>query len=273
LTKRSHKIWGIIPKKRDLLGEGDCLLHRVEGIIIRSMDYGESNKIITLFTREVGKVGVMVRGAKKMNSRHSSAAQLFTYGEFVFFKSGAQLGTLNHADIITSHHRLRQDLVLTAFSSYLAEMVDRILTDNEPSAFIFEQLRAALDGIEQGKDTQIITHLFEMKMLIHAGYGPNLDECAACGIDTNNPRISIRLGGLLCSKCTSRDLQVIELSEGLLKLLRLFMRVDLNLLGKVEVKPETKVILKQLMRAFLEAHIGIEWRSRHVMDQIEKYGI
>ncbi len=249
------------------------MLHRIEGIVIRSMDYGESNKIITLFTRDAGKVGVMVRGAKKMNSRHSAIAQLFTHGEFVFFKTGTQLGTLNHADILSSHHRLRADLLLTAYSAYMAEMVDRILTDNEPNPFIYEQLKVALEGIEDGKDTQIITHLFEMKMLIQAGYAPNFNECASCGTQTNHPRMNIQLGGLLCEICAIKHPQSMLITEGLLKLLRLLARVDLHRLGKVEVKSETRLLLKQVMRAFLDTHIGIQWRSQHVLDQMEKYGV
>jgi len=249
------------------------MLHRVEGIVIRSMDYGESNKIITLFTRDAGKVGVMVRGAKKMNSRHSAITQLFTYGEFVYFKTGSQMGSLNHADIISSHHRLRADLILTAYSAYMAEMVDRILIDNEPNPFIYEQLKAALDGIEDGKDAQMITHLFEMKMLIQAGYEPNFDECSSCGIDTNHPRLNIQLGGLLCPDCAIKNSEAIEITDSLLKLLRLLARVDLNRLGKIEVKPESKLLLKQVMRAFLDTHVNIQWRSQHVMDQMEKYGV
>lgn len=245
------------------------MLHRVEGIVIRSMDYGEGNKIITLFTRELGKVGVMARGAKKMNSRHAAIAQLFTLGEFVFFKSGSHMGTLNHADIIASHQRLRGDLPLCAYSAYVVEMVDRLQTDHDPNAYVYEQTKAALDGIEEGKDAQIITHLFEMKMLMQAGYSPNLEQCAVCGSETNNPLVNIRLGGLLCLNCSLREPESVVITEGVLKLLRLFARADLNRLGKVEVKPETKAILKSLMRGLLDEHIGIRWRSRHVMDQMD----
>ncbi len=59
--------------------------YRVQGIVIRSMDYGEGNKIITLFTRELGKMSVVARGAKKVKSRYGSSAQLFTYGDYLFF--------------------------------------------------------------------------------------------------------------------------------------------------------------------------------------------
>jgi DNA repair protein RecO (recombination protein O) len=251
------------------------MLHRLEGIVIRSMDYGESNKIITIFTRDAGKVGIMVRGAKKMNSRHSAITQLFTYGEFVFFKSGSQMGTLNHADILTSHHRLRADLMLTAYCAYMAEMVDRIGVDNEPNPYIYEQLQAALVGVEEGKDPQMITHFFEMKMLIQAGYAPNFEQCSICGQDTDNPLLHIQLGGMICDNCSSDNpnSQLISITDGLLKLLRLLVRVDLNRLGKVEVKPDTKQLLKKVMRAFFLTHIGIQFRSQHVMDQMEKYGV
>jgi DNA repair protein RecO (recombination protein O) len=251
------------------------MLHRLEGIVIRSMDYGESNKIITIFTRDAGKVGIMVRGAKKMNSRHSAITQLFTYGEFVFFKSGSQMGTLNHADILTSHHRLRADLMLTAYCAYMAEMVDRVGVDNEPNPYIYEQLQAALAGIEEGKDPQVVTHFFEMKMLIQAGYAPNFDQCSICGQDTDNPLLHIQLGGLICDRCVrdNPQPQLISITDGLLKLLRLLVRVDVNRLGKVEVKPDTKQLLKKVMRAFFHMHIGIQFRSQHVMDQMEKYGV
>lgn len=67
------------------------MLYRLEGIVIRSMDYGEGNKIITLCTESGGKIGVLVRGAKKPKSRHAGLTQVFTHGEYVFFsKSGAR---------------------------------------------------------------------------------------------------------------------------------------------------------------------------------------
>lgn len=84
------------------------MLHRVEGIVIRSMDYGEGNAIITLCTENAGKVGVLVRGAKKVKSRHAALIQLFTVGEFVFFRNNGGLGTLNAGEITQSHHPLRE---------------------------------------------------------------------------------------------------------------------------------------------------------------------
>src|SRR5690606_7458924 len=137
------------------------LLYRVEGLVIRSLDYGEGGKIITLFTEGAGKTGVLARGAKKTGSRFSAAVQPFTYGEFVFYRGGG-LGTLNSADIIASHHRLREDLYLSAVAAYLAEMTDRLVADGESAPRLYRQLLGALGALDDGKDARTIAHIYEM---------------------------------------------------------------------------------------------------------------
>ena len=124
------------------------MLNRVEAIVLRSMDYGEGNKIVTLLTKTGGKAGVLIRGAKKVKSKHASLAQPFTYGEFVFFR-GSGLGTLNHGEIIKSHHLLREQLDLAAYASYAAELTDRSVQDDEATGFHFEQLRACLEALRR----------------------------------------------------------------------------------------------------------------------------
>ncbi|MFD0682658.1 MULTISPECIES: DNA repair protein RecO [unclassified Paenibacillus] len=246
--------------------------YRVQGIVIRSMDYGENNKIITLFTREIGKVAVIVRGAKKVKSRYSSVAQLFTCGDYLFFKSG-QLGTLNHADIIESNHHLREELYKTSYASYIAELTDRMLGDQEANVFLYEQLLAAYQGLDSDKDMQIIVHIYEMKIWMQSGYQPELDECVSCRSSSGEMRFSAGMGGILCERCRTKDPKALPLSAGTLKLIRLFARMDIRRLGQIDVKPETKESLKKLMRSYFDTHIGLVLKSRNFLDQMDKYGI
>jgi len=246
--------------------------YRVQGIVIRSMDYGEGNKIITLFTLEFGKMAVIVRGAKKVKSRYASVAQLFTYGDYLFYKSG-QLGTLNHAEIIHSHHRIRDDLYKAAYASYMAELTDRLLADQEANAFLFEQLKASLQGLEEDKDMQILGFMYEMKIWMLAGYMPQLDECVSCGSSQGDMRFSVGMGGILCERCRLKDAQSIPLSAGIWKLIRILAQADIRRLGQIDVKPETKATIKQLMRSYFDAHIGLQLKSRQFLEQMEKYGV
>jgi len=247
------------------------MLYKVEGIVIRSMDYGEGNKIITLFSKEAGKVSVMVRGAKKLKSRHSAAAQLFTYGEYVFYKSG-QMGTLNHAEIVQSHHILREDLRMAAYCSYVSELTDRMLDDSETNLFLFEQCKAAFQAMADGKDPEIIVHIYEMKMLAFAGYMPELEQCVSCGEPSEEMVFSVSMGGILCGSCKNKDIKAYELSGTLLKLLRLFAKIDIRRLGQTDVKEQTKLQLKMLIRAYMDAHMGVQLKSRSFLEQMEKYG-
>lgn len=249
------------------------MLRSVQGIVLRSMDYGEGNKIISLFTPELGKVGVMARGAKKVKSRHAAVTQLFTYGDFVFFKQRGQMGSLNSAEIIDAHHALREDLHMSAHASYLVEMTDRMLGDEEGSSSLFEQLKAGLMAIEEGKDMQIVVHLYEMKMFDLAGYLPVTDVCVSCGETLGITSFSPAMGGILCSRCRYKDAATIPIGEGTLKLLNIFPRMDMRRLGAVQVKNETKVQLKTCMRSYMDIHIGVQWKSRSFIEQMEKYNI
>ncbi|WP_178023156.1 DNA repair protein RecO [uncultured Paenibacillus sp.] len=249
------------------------MLYRVEGIVIRSMDYGEGNKIITLCTETSGKIGVLVRGAKKVKSRHAALTQLFTHGEYVFFRQNGGLGTLNQGEMIESHFSLREDLFLAAYASYACELLDKTLQDEEVGSFWYTQLKACLEGLSSGKDPQIVIHLFEMKILQAAGYGPSFESCVYCGRVDDSPYVSPRLGGRLCRACRHQDPAAMQVTPGVLKLLTLFEKMDLRRLGNVEVKEETKRELKTVMRAFMDMQLGLKLKSRHFLDQLDKYDI
>lgn len=253
------------------------MLYRVQGIVIRSMDYGEGNKILSIYTEPAGKVGVMVRGAKKTNSRYAAVAQLLTHGDFVFFKSGkGQLGTLNQAELIDSHQKLREDLILAGYGAYLAELYEKLMPEEESSPMMFEQLKAGLEAIEGGKDGGVVAHAIEMKMLGLSGYMPQLEQCVSCGVNLADSgsfsvALSVQQGGVLCPRCRHTDPRAIMITGATHKLLRLFQRLDLRRLGTTEIKPATKAELKQCMRAFMDTFFDIRWKSRSYLDQMEKY--
>lgn len=132
------------------------MLFTTEAALIRSMDYGEGNKIITLYSPNYGKVSVMARGAKRVKSRHTAVTQLFTQAVYTYYKAG-KMGTLNHADILFSYDELRNDIVKTAYASYLCEMVFRLVHENDDgSAHLYQQLTSAFDAIASDKDPQIV---------------------------------------------------------------------------------------------------------------------
>ncbi|WP_281888197.1 DNA repair protein RecO [Paenibacillus sp. YYML68] len=246
--------------------------HRLQGIVIRGIDYGEGNKIVTVFTKEQGKVSFVARGAKKVKSKFGSAVQLFTLGDYSYYKSG-QLGSLQHAEIEDSFQKLRESLDLAAYASCLAELTERMFGDHEGHPYMFEQLKGSLAALRDGKDMQIVLHLYEMKMFMQAGYAPELEQCVLCRGHSEAVTFSSNLGGILCESCRLREPEAVRLTPGALKLLRLFQQLDVRRLGQIDVKPETKALLKTMMRTYFDTHIAIKLKSRDFLDQLYKYDL
>ncbi|HZG72306.1 MAG TPA: DNA repair protein RecO [Chondromyces sp.] len=247
------------------------MFQKCEGIVIRTTNYGENNKIVTVYTRESGKIGLMARGAKKPNSRLSSITQPFTYGYFLFQKSRG-LGTLQQGEMISSMRHIREDLFLTAYAAYMAELLDKSTEEKQPNPYLFELLYQVFNLMNEGQDAEILTNIFEMKMLQLLGLRPELSACVNCGSQEGRFAFSIRENGLLCHRCFEIDPYLLPLSQPAIKLLRLFYFFDLSRLGTINVKPETKRELRAAISMYYDEYSGLSLKSRRFIEQMEKMG-
>ncbi|WP_210365972.1 DNA repair protein RecO [Bacillus sp. REN3] len=246
------------------------MLHKCEGIVIRTTDYGEANKIVTLYTRELGKVGVMARGAKKPSSRLAAVTQLFTYGHFLIQK-GTGLGSLQQGEMISSMRAIREDIFLTAHASYIVDLTDKVTEEKKTNPYLFELLLQTLNYMNEGYDLDILTNIYEMKMLNVQGLYPVLDRCSFCGSTEGNYDFSIKEGGLICHRCFEKDPYRIKIHPGTARLLRLFYLLDLSRLGEVSVKQETKAELKQVIHAYYDEYSGLYLKTRKFLDQMDSF--
>jgi DNA repair protein RecO (recombination protein O) len=244
------------------------MFQKCEGIVIRTIDYGESNKIVTIYTREWGKVGVMANGAKKPNSRLAAITQPFTYGYFLMQKSSG-LGGLKQGEVILSLRGIREDIFKTAYASFVLELLDKAVENNQPNPYLFELLLQTLQYMNKGEDLEIITNIFEMKMLNVYGIYPKLDGCAVCQNTEGKFAFSIREGGFLCHRCLSKDPYALKISSATVKLLRLFYFLDMSRLGKISVKEDTKKELKKVISTFYDEYSGLNLKTKRFLNQIE----
>lgn len=246
------------------------MLQKCEGIVIRTTDYGETNKIVTLYTREFGKVGVMARGAKKPNSRLSAVTQLFMYGQYLF-QASSGLGSLQQGEIISAMRSIREDIFLTAHASYIIDLTDKVTEDRKADPFMFELLLQTLNYMNEGYDMEILTHIYEMKMLNVQGLYPVMDKCTNCGSTEGDFDFSVKEGGLLCHRCYELDPYRMKISPAAVRLLRLFYMLDLGRLGNISVKPETKTQLKKAISAYYDEYSGLYLKTRRFLDQMDSF--
>ncbi|MCA0986080.1 DNA repair protein RecO [Guptibacillus algicola] len=246
------------------------MLKKVEGIVIRTVDYGETNKIITLYTRETGKVGVMARGAKKPKSRLSAVSQLFVYGHYLYQHTSG-LGDLNQGEAIDSFRSIRNDLFLTSYAAYAVELVDKLTEDKKPNPYLFETLYQVMHALDEEKDPEVVLFIFELKMLSVAGINPQLRCCVNCGLDTGKFEFSIREGGFLCHRCLSIDPYHIPLKKRTAELLHLFAHMDLARLGNISLKSETKKEIRDVLNQYFDAYSGLYLKSKRFLEQLDRF--
>ncbi|WP_040207958.1 DNA repair protein RecO [Neobacillus jeddahensis] len=246
------------------------MLQKCEGIVIRVTDYGETNKIITIYTREWGKIGVMARGAKKPKSRLSSITQLFTHGYFLV-QRGSGLGSLQQGEIITSLRAIGEDIFLTAYASYIVELTDKCTEDSKPNPFHFELLYQTLNYMNEGYEADILMNIYEMKMLNVMGLYPILNQCSVCGRTDGHFSFSVREGGFICHRCLDKDPYHFKLSPASVKLLRIFYYFDLSRLGDISVKEETKLELKNVITAYYEEYSGLYLKTKKFLNSMDQF--
>ncbi|PTM59471.1 DNA repair protein RecO [Desmospora activa] len=246
------------------------MLAKCEGIVIRTRDYGESHKVVTLFTQEQGKIAVMARGAKKTKSRLGAVTQPFTSGWFLCFSGSSGMATLSQAEIQRARYSLRSDLTLTAVAAYMTELLDRLTEEREVQPVLYSLLETTLDMLEEGADPDILTHIFELKVLEVGGYRPRLDGCVHCGAVDRSVRFSVAMGGFLCLDCSHRDRQAIAISAATARVLKLLQRMTPDRVGEVDLKAETRTQLEKVIRAFLDEYVGQSLKSRDFLDRMKR---
>lgn len=241
---------------------------KIEGIVLKTTDYGEANKILTIYSREMGKVGAVARGAKKPKNRFVSLSQPFTYGYFICY-FGTGLGNLQQGESIDHFRNIKQDLLLTSYASYVAELLDKGTEERVRNPYLFELFLQTLQYLNEGYDRDIIKNIFEVKMLQVLGLQPNFSSCVMCG-DTAGPFVfSIREGGLLCHQCSHNDPMHLAVSQATIKLLRLFSLIDINKIGTINVKEKTKKELELCISTYYDEYSGLYLKTKRFLRQLK----
>ncbi|MHA6250948.1 DNA repair protein RecO [Oceanobacillus sp. CAU 1775] len=245
------------------------MLEKVEGIIIKTIDYGETNKIVTIFSKRFGKFTAMARGAKKPRSRMASVAQPFILGEFFVYMNRG-MGTLQQGEIIDSFRNIREDIVKTAYTAYITELTEKLIEEKTPDLELYEQYYLTLKWIDENTESEIPIMMYELKLFTKGGFAPILHQCSNCGDHTELLNFSFGEGGMLCSRCKHIDPDAILLTATQVRLLQMFQNVGLDQVGNISVKEENKQFLRTLIDAYYERFGGFYLKSRRFLKQLDK---
>ena len=226
---------------------------RVEAVVLRHADWGEADRMLTLYTCERGKVRAIAKGARRIRSRKAGHLEPFTRVTLQLAK-GRDLLIVTQADTLDAYLPLGADLVKTGYASYAIELLDRFTyeDENENNA-IFRMLTEILTRIASEADPWLAIRYFEVHLLDLLGFRPHLFECANCGqqIQAENQFFSPAAGGVLCPKCGTGLPGVWRVSVEALKIFRHLQRSSYSEAQRARPAPEVRNELEMLMQKYL----------------------
>jgi DNA repair protein RecO (recombination protein O) len=182
-------------------------LEKAQGLVLRTTDWSESSRIVTLWTREFGKVRGLAKGGRRLKSSFENALDLLTECSIVFLrKSSGALDVLTEAQVLRRFPRLRGDLAALYAGYYVAELLADWTEDYDPHPALYEEALAALGELgsaEAPGGTAARVVRFEMVFLRELGYSPIMEGCAGCGEAVTGEGLSFApaVGGVLCPRC------------------------------------------------------------------------
>ncbi|NLV91917.1 MAG: DNA repair protein RecO [Firmicutes bacterium] len=230
-------------------------LYRTEGIVLRTKDLGDADKILTIFTADAGKVAVVSKGCRRVRNRLIGVSAPFVHLRALIFK-GKSLDTLSQGEILHSFIDLREDLLKMAYASYLAEVVDQLTAERDPVPQVFQLLLGCFHLLSRGHSPEIVARYFDINVLSLLGYRPQLDVCTQCGANLEQPRLSLTLGGGLCRQCHPQDPAAVPLSLGAVQMLRRFMVTPVERLPVLQVSEEMLQEMERGLRLFMDYRLA-----------------
>ncbi|MCB0103094.1 MAG: DNA repair protein RecO [Anaerolineales bacterium] len=225
---------------------------RASAIVLRHADWGEADRILTLYTREQGMVRALAKGARKVTSRKAGHLQPFTHISVQLAK-GRDLLIVTQVETLNAFLPLHEDLMKTGHAAYAVELLLRFSYEEEgANPSVFRLLVETFERIQKETDVWLPIRYYEMRLLDAVGFRPQLFECANCNrkILPEDQFFSFMAGGVICPRCGEGLLNLTRISLETLKYLRHFQRSSYRDASVARPSPEVQKEAEALMQGY-----------------------
>ncbi len=246
-------------------------LYQVHALVLRARGFMEADRLVTLFSRERGKIQAVARGARRPRNRLSGSTGMFTFGIYQLYP-GRNLANISQSDVIEPFGDLREHLDKIAYATYFAELVDRVTDEEQPQDELFTLLLKGFHVIDAGEALEIAARAFEMQLLDILGLKPEMERCVRCGgaLDQTNGQVGVMpvMGGIICNRCLLDTTGCMRISRGALEALKRMAAQDLGRLHILKLSGEIQAEMDRMMQAFVGYHIDGHLPSRTFLETV-----
>ncbi len=247
------------------------IILNTQGIVLKAVRYEENDVILTLFTRKLGKVAALAKGAKRNKSSLLSSSQLFSYSNYTLKKQGGMY-RVSQSDIIKSFYDISYDIESFSYATYVTKLVEGSTLENQTNNRLFILLAQTLYLYTQKNvDKKFITHAFELKFLDYIGFRPLVNRCCGCGTQNLiNPTFDVYEGGVLCNICSENSGNNLKLDITTLKLMEYILSNDILQCSKAKVSKYITYELEKVLRKYLNVYVdNVNLKSLSLLQSIQ----
>jgi DNA repair protein RecO (recombination protein O) len=244
-------------------------------ILLRRIEYGDYDLIVTLFTRETGKTSAIAKSAKKSVKRFPGVLEPFSRLNVVLAQGrGKGMPVLQEASLDNPFFKIREDIIKTAYASYWSELVYLWMAEGEPQDQLYRLMLHVLAELNQGKTpAEVLSILFQMRFLSLAGFRPNFDHCHTCKTCLDQIRQASVVsdpskGGIACPMCGTPANGSLKISKGTLKQIMWTDAGNLERAARVRFTPLATSEGLAFLEDFVPYHIGKSPKSLKVLRSI-----
>lgn len=248
------------------------MTYKVRGIILKSQDWQDYNRLYTVYTKERGKLLLIARGVKKIKSKQAGKLKPMTILELMA-ANGKKIDTLATADIVKDFPNLSKNLLALGLASFCVELVDSLTKEGAKDERVYQLLSDALNLLDKNVEADPVqlkafVWVFALRLVDWLGYGPDFYRCVTCQEKVASPyNIVPAKGGLVCDKHAAQE-KCVSVTESAMDLLRKVAEIDLADFFKMKIEPEAFKDLPQYIRHLISAHLEKELKSEKFLEKI-----
>ena len=227
----------------------------IQAIVLRVTDYNDRDALLTVLSRNHGKLTVKARGLRRKNSPLIAPCQLLSYGEFTLFEYKGQY-TINEAHSIELFQGLRRDLGKLSLGTYFAQAAEVLSQEDLPNPELLSLVLNCLYALDKlGKEELLVKSVFELRSAAIAGYTPDLFGCHVCGSQTPD-LFDLSGGALLCDKCRGTTTGIrMPVTSAVLDSMRYITYCDAKKLFSFSIGKEALEQLSGITEAYLTTQL------------------
>ena len=249
-------------------------IYKACAFVLHTLDYGESDRIVTFYTDEFGKLKGIAKGARRSRKRFANAIDLFSCSTITFSRKNNQgLAIIENCDVINYYSRIRADLEKSILASYFIELTDNFTVEGKKNPQLFQLVRDFLGLIDSGNNPEEIARFFELRLLKLSGYEPALERCHVCNTPldkTEDIFFSPLDGGIKCVKCAQNDVSSIPVSIGTIKMLLMGKEIEISKIHRLVFSKQSLKESSEILGSFIRHILGKNLNSLQVLNKIRK---